>query len=232
MGNWKSDKLMAGNKQFNGYRKSCAHKGFIHHIPWAGCSGQQGSTKPSSDLRRQTPSLNITLFLLLPPRCLCWAWSGIFLGPVGISCHSSVPPSSLWEAAKPLALCKLCSAITTTSLCYQHCFQHKSKTNPETSYCEEVNYVPAKTSPQPQQNRYKNLSVNKWAKYSSATEVSIKRGRQDWVCTTGWLRYHTWAEEVKHDFTKTANALLIMEQLQGSQATVTTSLSPPHSLQL
>jgi len=41
------------------------------------------------------------------------------------------------EAEKALTLCKHSPAITKTSLCYQHCFQHKSKTQPRTSYCEE-----------------------------------------------------------------------------------------------
>ena len=55
------------------------------------------------------------------------------------------PPSLLaggvgGEATKSLALCKHCSAIAKTSLCYQHCFQHKSKMLPHTSYYEE-NYL-------------------------------------------------------------------------------------------
>ena len=65
-------------------------------------------------------------------------WSGISLGSVGDSCPSCVPSQLLvppqplaggagWEAEKALALCKHRSAITRRSLCYQHCFQHKSK---------------------------------------------------------------------------------------------------------
>jgi len=32
------------------------------------------------------------------------------------------------EAEKAFTLCEHCSAMTKTSLCYQHCFQHKCKT--------------------------------------------------------------------------------------------------------
>ena len=51
------------------------------------------------------------------------------------------PPSFsggvLWGAEMALALCKLCSAVTKTSLYYQHCFQNKSKTQSHTCYYEE-----------------------------------------------------------------------------------------------
>ena len=47
--------------------------------------------------------------------------------------HSFCTPSLLtggvgWEAEQALTLCKHCSAATKSSLYYQHCFQHKSKT--------------------------------------------------------------------------------------------------------
>lgn len=48
-----------------------------------------------------------------------------------------LPSGAVWEAEKALRQCKPCSAITETSLYYQHCFQHKSKTQPSNSYCEE-----------------------------------------------------------------------------------------------
>jgi len=38
---------------------------------------------------------------------------------------------------KALTLRKRCSGITKTSLYYQHCFQHKSETQPHISYYEE-----------------------------------------------------------------------------------------------
>jgi len=45
-----------------------------------------------------------------------------------------------WEAEEALTLCEHCSARTKTSLRYQRCFQHKSKTQRHTSYYEE-NYL-------------------------------------------------------------------------------------------
>lgn len=53
------------------------------------------------------------------------------------------PPNSLsipsllnggvgWEAEKDLTLCKFSSAISKTSLCYQHCPQNQRKTQPNT----------------------------------------------------------------------------------------------------
>ena len=64
---------------------------------------------------------------------------GISLWSVGLSCPSCVPSqlflhaqSTHWwvgvTAEKALTLCKHCSAIMKTSLNYQHCFRHKSKT--------------------------------------------------------------------------------------------------------
>lgn len=63
--------------------------------------------------------------------------------PVPSSCAPSA--SSLvggvgWGAEKLLALGKPFSATVEASLCYQLCFQHKSKIQPHTSYCEEIEF--------------------------------------------------------------------------------------------
>lgn len=49
------------------------------------------------------------------------------------------------EKEKALALFKCCSTITKTSLNYQHCFQHKSKTQYHASFCEKINSTQATT---------------------------------------------------------------------------------------
>ena len=53
----------------------------------------------------------------------------------------------VWEAEKALTLCKNCSAVTKTSLHYQHCFQHKCKAeSPTRAFMKKINSIPAKTS--------------------------------------------------------------------------------------
>lgn len=64
-------------------------------------------------------------------------------GQLGSAVLAASPPSSCtattftggmgWEVQKALAVYKQCAAITKTSLCYQHCLQQKSKTQPLTS---------------------------------------------------------------------------------------------------
>lgn len=63
------------------------------------------------------------------------AWSGTPLGSAGASCAVHVPSQHLvhpqWGsqgAEKASRLWEPCSAITKTSVCYQHCFHHKAKT--------------------------------------------------------------------------------------------------------
>ena len=96
-------------------------------------------------------------------------WHGISLWSAWVSCLSSVPsqlahPHLLadvaeWQIEQALALCKHSPATTETSLCYQHCFGHKSKTQLHMSYYEDdlfgsrgfirfqtIYLVPAKTS--------------------------------------------------------------------------------------
>lgn len=50
-----------------------------------------------------------------------------------------------WETENALILCKCCSVVTKTSLCYQHGFQQKSKTQPQSSYCEENSLYSSQT---------------------------------------------------------------------------------------
>lgn len=79
--------------------------------------------------------------------------------PFGVleSAVQAVSPPSLLCTPSPLAggvrsrkgldLCKHCSAIRKTFLCYQHCFQDKSKTLPPIpATVKEMNAIPAKTS--------------------------------------------------------------------------------------
>lgn len=60
-----------------------------------------------------------------------------------VHCLTSTPLSVVQEAEKALAVCEVCSAVTQTSLNYQHCFQHRFKTQPLTCYNEE-NYTSQK----------------------------------------------------------------------------------------
>lgn len=49
-----------------------------------------------------------------------------------------------WETEEALTLCKQCSAIAETLLCYQHCCGHKSKTQHHMSCSEESELYPSK----------------------------------------------------------------------------------------
>lgn len=78
-------------------------------------------------------------------------WYRISLGSVGIGCPSlchlstrCASPAFLvaWQG-EALTLCKHCSAITKTSLDYQHCFHHKHKTDLHIIYCEENQLYPS-----------------------------------------------------------------------------------------
>lgn len=76
-------------------------------------------------------------------------WSGMSPWSVGVSWGPAVSPLSflcplslladvvVWEAERALTLCEPCSAITRTSLNYQHCSQHESETRPRSSSYEE-----------------------------------------------------------------------------------------------
>ena len=79
-------------------------------------------------------------------------------GQLGSAVPAASPPSFLCtpsllaggvvrETEKALTLCKHCSAITKTSLCYQHCFRHKCKTySPLLVTMKKINSIPAKIS--------------------------------------------------------------------------------------
>lgn len=91
--------------------------------------------------------------VLLPP-ALCaehdTIWDGTSLWSAGIS-HPVCVPSQLlvypqsphwWGGVwsrKGLALCKCCSARTKTSLKFQHCYQHESK-SPRVFTVRKINY--------------------------------------------------------------------------------------------
>ena len=121
------------------------NKEFIHHFPWVFSHLQESSAPshlsitwedkhhhskhpPASFFFPQLYMLNMMSYGLEYP-----------LGQLGSAVPAVSPPNSLCppslltggvgeEAEKPLALCEHCSEIAKTSLCYQHCFQHRSKT--------------------------------------------------------------------------------------------------------
>lgn len=70
-------------------------------------------------------------------------WCGMSLWPAGDNCPAVSPHNSLCTLD---SLCKLCSALTTISVCYQCHFQHKSKTQPSQATVNKLNSVLAKNS--------------------------------------------------------------------------------------
>lgn len=50
------------------------------------------------------------------------------------------------ETEKVLTLCKCCSAIAQTSLCYQHCFSTNPNCSPALATLKNINSISAKTS--------------------------------------------------------------------------------------
>ena len=70
-----------------------------------------------------------------------------------VSPPSLLPTQSLpytvateWKTEKALMLCKYCSPITKTLLCYQHRFSHKSKHSTTGAAMKTVNSIPARPS--------------------------------------------------------------------------------------
>ena len=94
------------------------------------------------------------------PSFICWAWCHMVwniplvswgqlsrLCPLPASC--APPASSLvgWgEEQKRPWLCKHCSAVTKTSLCYQHCFSTNPKHSLILATVKKINSIPAKIS--------------------------------------------------------------------------------------
>ena len=93
------------------------------------------------------------------PSFICWAWHHmvwniplVSWGQLSQLCplpkllvHPQ--PAHWWggvRAEKALALCKHCSAITKTSLCYQHCFSTTPKHSPILATMKKINSIPAK----------------------------------------------------------------------------------------
>lgn len=81
----------------------------------------------------------------------CWAWCyiiwNISLVSLGQPSRLCPPPSLLPtpETEKALTLCICCPATAKTSMCYQHCFGHQSKTQQLWAAMKKINSIP--TSP-------------------------------------------------------------------------------------
>lgn len=131
-----------------GKTKAKQDKKFIHHFPWGGaafqpCPGQQGSFTWQWLGKTNTIALNIPPFLL-PPALYAendTLWSHGQLG----SASCAIPASSQ-EAEKASMLNQHWSAIAETSLCYQHCSQHKSEAQPQPVTVKTINSTLAKTN--------------------------------------------------------------------------------------
>ena len=121
------------------------HKKFIHFFPLAGrclpLSGKHGLSillwKTNSITMSVPTSFSFSL-TFIAEHSITWVWSI----PLVSLCQLSwlCPPSSLltprlfagegkaeWEKEKALMLCKHCSAIAKTLMCYQQGFNHKSR---------------------------------------------------------------------------------------------------------
>jgi len=62
------------------------------------------------------------------PLVIWWPFIPALSSPNYLYTHSLLADGVVWEAEKALMLSKHCSAITKTSVCYQCCFDHKSRT--------------------------------------------------------------------------------------------------------
>lgn len=102
-----------------------------HH---AICSERNMSMKYLLDQMRQA------VLVVSPPNCLC--------SPSLLTTHWLVVPGE----KKPW-LCKHCSAVAITSLCFQHCFQHKPKMQSHRSYCDENGHYSSQNQHRPQDNQ-------------------------------------------------------------------------------
>lgn len=89
-----------------------------------------------------------------------------------------IPSMAVQKSEKALVLlvlCKLCSAVTKTFPYYQHCVQHKSRTQPHTVHCEE-NY--------PNWNQQGYLIISGWKPASQRTKwlVCMWKGKMWKLC--------------------------------------------------
>lgn len=80
-----------------------------------------------------------------------------------------------WGAEMPLALGKPCSAMVEASLCYQPCFQHKSKIQPHSSCCEEIEFYPRQNQHTHVQQAVKNM------KWISKIDGLFCKGGKTWI---------------------------------------------------
>lgn len=115
-------------------------KEFIHHILWAGrCSpspGEQGSFTHNGDLGRKalwippsSPFFPQLYMLMLYMHRVPWAQLGSAVPPPKCWCTPSLLTAGVGRRAEQaVALCKLCPAVSETSLYHQYWYQHKSKT--------------------------------------------------------------------------------------------------------
>ena len=87
----------------------------------------------------------------------------------------------VWGAEKNLSLCNHCSAVTKTSLCYQRCFQHKSKTQSHTSYYR-------KNGLYPHQNQHRDKSAS--LPTSSPLVSSLSKHVCKVCCICSWSANH------------------------------------------
>ena len=141
---WDKDSLIDKAKAKQ-HKQSKRRNSFITSHQQAGVQpspGKQGTITHNSYLGRQMPSLwtSPPSFFFPPLYMLSMTSYGMEYpsGQLGSAVPAVSPPNSLCtpsvlaggavsEAEETLTLCKHCSAITKTSMYYQHCLQHKSK---------------------------------------------------------------------------------------------------------
>ena len=145
--------------------KAMLNKEFIHsshgHAGIQPSPGKQGSITGNGYLGRQMPSGRTSPPSSFFPQLYTLSKVSYGLeypfGQLGSAVLAVPPPSFLcpprhslvgWgeKQKRALTLCKHRSAVTKTSLCYQHCFQNKSKTQCIPATVKKINSTPAKIS--------------------------------------------------------------------------------------
>lgn len=123
---------------------------FIHHFLWAGVQpspGKQGSIQVTVTWKDKHLNSEPSLPFLLTPNLIAEhdairaGTSLVIWGQLSCLCPlpaACTPAPLWWEGANAITLCKRCPAITKTSLCYLHCFQHQSKIWSHTGCYEEI----------------------------------------------------------------------------------------------
>lgn len=110
------------------------------------------------------------------------------LSPFNFLCTCNLfSSSSVWESEEALTLCNYCLAVTKTSLCYRHCFQHKFNTNSIPATMGKINSIATKTSTHTLVERLKYniepncFTWNQFDRYHSA--------RFTWKSEVEWMSY-------------------------------------------